>query len=1523
MKKRLSFFMFILLLGVLICGTVYGGNIVKIWKTEIADPTDPGDDYARPVPLHWQEEDLPILIALFRDSFGNVIYPANNPNNISDYEVLGAVNRAIERWNSAPFSFFEFKDQAVYSDFLIGMNPLYPFGPVGLALDRFNLITYQDPEVVLGPGVYAITTWYYFLQDFDATQMWGVPVEIIGGMETVPIDIDGDGYIDVYLPRRKYEAGTIIDSDIVMNQLFDEWELPPEDPPGGTAYADWLGSPDIEGIMEHEMGHMPGVGHSYLYMATMTGRGHRPRGSAYPTDPWQFRELDLDDKMTLGLNYPNSQFLSSAGISGEVIDGNSPLVTGAGTAGVDAPVVMAPVFAGLPRYDGRLDLDTIYSDRGPIQLIAQVYTGKDLRIPIGAFAGDAGQNNGLYEIRCLPPAPDYAVYLGDIDPVLSEEDDVLATYAGTESYTPEFYGGCDIPEPGTPGINPPQPGDNAFGSDWINVVVNEYGQFNMGVSTGKPLLFGYPEPSTTFSTIMLETQDGVTSYTNFGQHFGQVVTPMSINDAAKEAYGSWVIDDSILVEEKLKIVNTAGDTDNYDDLRVTFTFTNNQSTSVPVKISLRNLFDTALGYNQRSFYVVNDSVITEETRIEPTVGQPFTFTVLDNVPDSLLSAIFSVNEPGQISVAEIVIASWLNLSTYPFYYPYLQPTIGASAAAAIYFGPYQLFPGKSVSFTMVYGFLRDTSSYKDCAFGDDPVVSEPVSVDCGVTKGIIIVTNSTAEGTPTPTPTPVGPTPTPTGTPGPTPTGTPTPTPTGTPGPTPTPTPPPSGTVYFIDYSPRNNGDALPVDSLHSYGAAAGDIDNDGDLDIIVVNGAIGAQGAISLVNRIYLNDGTGKFTDVTFGIDGIPNTPDDRWWHGQLDADYSYHVNLADFDRDGDLDIYVSNFASLDTPNMIGAQNRLYINEDVDDPTINPNPDSDSVGDGFFRDVTTIVLPGILNNGPFNPYEHFDPSYRGSSVGLDRSTRSDVGDIDSDGDIDIVVSNYDRIFDPQESTSGGYELAVSERVLINHVNDRDPWTRGFYFTDETLGSDGLFGGGMGTPEFDRMPPLFPDLPDTSPNIERDPSESSQVILSPIHNDGALDIIVADAYRPWYLYHVYNGVNPIYDNFDVDCDGIADGYFIMLNWGLDWFIPRPGGTPGEFDEFFWLGAPDGYSPDAPAPETNIITFERDMSQGVIVSDFTSTGDNQAIIVNSADPLKFINSEDANFHFGSLRGRWGLVTGVSMVYNFRPCWIVYLLNYARPYQQNFSAHRGRARAAAAADFDQDGDRDVMIFNDALPSEIWQVSEFPGPIELHLNDSFGFFEDVTPGTFWRAGDGYSVYGVPGDFDNDGDIDVFVCNAGIQNELLVNQYYNAPPDPLDPTDPSMFYDATVRAIPPYWGGGHLPPLTDPMGNVTVNSDFGDVDGDGDLDLMTANGGIAGIGGEYQNLFINVGEPLNEGVHFFKPAGNTYPPPRLLQEGEVFLSSHPDPAYDVKFADFDNDGDLDLYLSNNRARNRLYLNV
>lgn len=59
-----------------------------------------------------------------------------------------------------------------------------------------------------------------------------------------------------------------------------------------------------------------------------------------------------------------------------------------------------------------------------------------------------------------------------------------------------------------------------------------------------------------------------------------------------------------------------------------------------------------------------------------------------------------------------------------------------------------------------------------------------------------------------------------------------------------------------------------------------GDLDNDGDLDIVMVGG----------YNKIYLNDGSGVFTDAGFEIWG-----------------YFENVDLGDYDNDGDLDILLS----------------------------------------------------------------------------------------------------------------------------------------------------------------------------------------------------------------------------------------------------------------------------------------------------------------------------------------------------------------------------------------------------------------------------------------------------------------------------------------------------------------------------------------------------------------------------------------------------------------------------------------
>jgi len=67
-----------------------------------------------------------------------------------------------------------------------------------------------------------------------------------------------------------------------------------------------------------------------------------------------------------------------------------------------------------------------------------------------------------------------------------------------------------------------------------------------------------------------------------------------------------------------------------------------------------------------------------------------------------------------------------------------------------------------------------------------------------------------------------------------------------------------------------------------------GDIDNDGDLDIVAANGRHWPQR-----NQLYFNNGRGIFT-VSKPLDLINET--------------SYATELADLDGDGDLDIAVGN---------------------------------------------------------------------------------------------------------------------------------------------------------------------------------------------------------------------------------------------------------------------------------------------------------------------------------------------------------------------------------------------------------------------------------------------------------------------------------------------------------------------------------------------------------------------------------------------------------------------------------------
>jgi hypothetical protein len=142
-------------------------------------------------------------------------------------------------------------------------------------------------------------------------------------------------------------------------------------------------------------------------------------------------------------------------------------------------------------------------------------------------------------------------------------------------------------------------------------------------------------------------------------------------------------------------------------------------------------------------------------------------------------------------------------------------------------------------------------------------------------------------------------------------------------------------------------GDRFMAETVGS-GAGFFDYDNDGDLDVYLVQSGPypGFTADRIFRNTLYRNNGDGSFTDVTEAS-------------GAGDTLYGMGCTFGDYDNDGWLDIYVTNF----------GPNRLYRNR----------------GDGTFHDVTAEANVG-------------DPRW---------GTGSGFADYDGDGDLDLYVVNY------------------------------------------------------------------------------------------------------------------------------------------------------------------------------------------------------------------------------------------------------------------------------------------------------------------------------------------------------------------------------------------------------------------------------------------------------------------------------------------------------------------------------------
>jgi hypothetical protein len=266
-------------------------------------------------------------------------------------------------------------------------------------------------------------------------------------------------------------------------------------------------------------------------------------------------------------------------------------------------------------------------------------------------------------------------------------------------------------------------------------------------------------------------------------------------------------------------------------------------------------------------------------------------------------------------------------------------------------------------------------------------------------------------------------------------------------------------------------------------------------------------------------------------------------------------------------------------------------------------------------------------------------------------------------------------------------------------------------------------------------------------------------------------------------------------------------------------------------------------------------------QGACVGDYDNDGDEDLLVTYFGQNRLFRNTGRASFEE---------VTAASGLASARPRW---------------------GTGCAFLDYDRDGLLDVFVANyidldlATAPTPDSGLCRYKGvPVAcgppgleggrnlLYRNRGSGTFEDVSDASgITRANGTYGLGASTLDFDNDGWIDLYVANDSNPSALYRNR--------RDGT----FEDIGVRAGCAYSQDGK------PQAGMGVG--IGDFDGNGWLDIVKTN-----FAGDTSSLYANTGDGRCEDRTFEAGLGlNT----RWLGWG-------------AGFADFDNDGWLDIFLTN-----------
>ncbi len=619
-------------------------------------------------------------------------------------------------------------------------------------------------------------------------------------------------------------------------------------------------------------------------------------------------------------------------------------------------------------------------------------------------------------------------------------------------------------------------------------------------------------------------------------------------------------------------------------------------------------------------------------------------------------------------------------------------------------------------------------------------------------------------------------------------------------------------------FSPVTN--ILTIEEMSSFGASWGDYDNDGDLDLFVSN--TGEED-----NSLYRNDRNGVFINATDGA-------------GLLDGGNSKGESWADINNDGFLDLYVNN---EDEPNF------LYIN--------NHN--------GTFRKLDSIEVGSIVSD-------------------ISNSRSASWGDYDNDGDLDLYVANRS-----------------------NELNN--------LYQNELIPYDSLF--------FTKI---------ESEPVVNDQGHSSSSNWVDYDDDGDLDLFVANGVNEdGEVNHLYRNNGSGFNWLKIRLNGNESNSFgigakirikTIVNSRTVWQLREISSQHGGFGQnglIGHFGLNDAQTVDSIEVEwpSGIVQSLVDQSsnQTLVISEpelIAAVTENPKNIIPTSTTLRgIVSGLAANIYF-----EWGTDTTYgdtvraipragqhfspdtlvnATLFNLEPNTTYHYRLLAenaagkstgldksfitssaegifkRVTDFGIGRDRAESRGSSWIDFDNDGQLDLFVVNHGanflyrnLGNDTFSQKLEPAEVGPIVRD-----ESNSSGHSWA------------DFDNDGDIDVYICKFGknlfYRNEVLPS----GNPGFVQVLDGSLVNDVSN----------------------STSSSWVDIDNDGWLDLFVAN-----IDGNANSLYRNDGD-------------RTFTKLDSLDVGDVVADVGP--SLGSAWADFDNDGDQDLFVANfENENNYLYKN-